>query len=342
MERQKYIFVDTQIWIYCCLSSQKGEDKKILQTLKRKLDNNEIILILPETVAIEFQRRAKAEIEYFIQVLEKQEKEFSLSLYPTYEGRIKKHINNIKDEVQNDFKDAKVEVDGIFQHKNTVKTQITATILVEAHKRSLKGLKPYSHSHQGKTILASGVQSDCLILEEIRNYLKDKTDYILYFCSNNTKDFADVTDNSKIHTDIKQDFLKVEFYSKLFKLINFLFKTDIKETKLPNVFREAYEGYLQNVQNTTTSITSSMVQPLITASEALAGTITNLQSAAQGSQSALASAMSDATVAYNTLNQLIPNFTCTKCGKSITGFPFLNSLCQECFLKPFETAGTKP
>ena len=57
MPRKKYILLDTNIYVHFCFFDLDLEDGiKTIESLKRILDRNEAILLLPEVVELEFEK----------------------------------------------------------------------------------------------------------------------------------------------------------------------------------------------------------------------------------------------------------------------------------------------
>jgi hypothetical protein len=337
--KEKFAVIDTQIWIYCCLGSQKGEDAKVLKTLKENLDTGKLKLILPETIEIEFNRKVEQELKRFRDTCEAARKEFSLAGFPSHQETIKKRINQIKREVVENFSDIKSTIKDVFNNENTIKTKITPEIMVAAQKRGMKGLKPYSYKNEGKTIVASGIQSDCLIVEEFADYFKGKSNYELFICSNNSKDFADK--NSKLSKDISTHFETAVLYPKLSKFLNEEFKADIQEDKLSeqpvaldldNLPPVWWPGL--NLPDNLVRSTATLSSIQSAATSAL-GTITNLQQAIgkAGAVPNLVSALASTQETIARLGSILPQFTCSECGLTKSGTPYVGSLCLECSQK---------
>lgn len=243
MSTVRYVLIDTQIWIYCLLASQKGANKRVLSILEDRINDQSLRLILPETVRIEFEKLVKKSREDFVITFKKAEKELTaLAVYPTYETSIRKRISNLKRDMNAHFDESLLLINNIFSNTNIIKTHLTTDILLNSYIRGMRDEKPYKPKstiyNSTKELeqhwdMFNMLQNDCLIIEECIAYLKGKKKYEFIICSNNRTDFS-VSNDCEIHPDIAKDFLNVKLYDSLATMLNTIFNENIPPIKVPN------------------------------------------------------------------------------------------------------------
>lgn len=141
------------------------------------LDKDKLSLLLPEVVELEFEKILQEKTERIINQVGEYKaiinKDNSLDL------RIRKDMLNgldltIKDRKENTTV-VKRKIKEIFHHKNTQKIQLDVSSLLDAFRAFLANERPYSKSE------SNSLQPDCLIIEMVSGYLKDKNNYSLFY-----------------------------------------------------------------------------------------------------------------------------------------------------------------
>lgn len=245
----KYIFIDTNIYIYCALITKGNYTTKTIDALNKTINTKNTKLLMPEIIKLEFEKKAKNifenEVSNDIKKIKKKIQEIS---FPEYLGEEKSKIEkNIDDLLEKRRKNLKRVSENIIkdieENKNTIILELTNDIFFKSYKRALKGEKPYT----GKICSQCGnmenvINADCIIIESLLEYFKtqdlnDKDELI--FCSNNTKDFASFnseTNKHELHKDIeKQLKLKVKYYNNLPDLLKQEFKTEIDTIEVKEI-----------------------------------------------------------------------------------------------------------
>jgi hypothetical protein len=244
--KTQYLLIDTCSWIDNVVLIRSGEDEKVLEILEDKIKKKELILILPETVEIEFNRRVHQDLKAFKGYAYKAKNAVeSEHLDKQYTKAVSQQIDGITEEIERQFQKNEKTVLKIFSHPNIIHTKITPEVLVDAQKRGMMGLAPYKYQFEDKekkTIYHCGVQSDCLIIEEIKSLLVNEKNYELYICSGNYNNFADKENNSKIHPEIAREFESCKYFAKLSTLLNH-FKANIDEKKLTEPIKPTVQDY---------------------------------------------------------------------------------------------------
>lgn len=214
----KYLFIDTNIYIQCCLLEIEGDDIGALKRVHALLDKNKVKLILPEVVRLEFPKALNNKSEQLKLLIGKHKEEINLDRKLDDKIRhelIAKLDETMQERIGNTDK-VKKEIELIFNSTNTVSSiKMNNKHFAGAYKRFLSGIKPYNDNQKGE------IQPDSLIIEGIIDYFKNKNKYDFYFCSLNEKDFG-VKDNGKVkaHPDIEKEFEKIKYYSNLYSLLN--------------------------------------------------------------------------------------------------------------------------
>ena len=228
----KYLCVDTNIFVQCCLLEIDGDNLDVLTKLHKLLDQNKIKLLLPEVIKLEFHQALKRKTESLINQIGKHKGNINTD---SFNKKIKEDLieklEQYAEEKRKISEKVKEEIESIFSHKNTIQDglQLTPQIFVEAYRMSLNGDKPFDKDRP------SIFQQDCLIIEALRSFLKDKSPYEFYFCSQNKSDFADINPKKAealdVHGDIQPKFSHISYYENLGTLLNQKLKTKVsKET----------------------------------------------------------------------------------------------------------------
>lgn len=237
----KYLLVDTNVFIQCCLLELEGDDLKVLEQLSSLLDKDKLSLLLPEVVALEFEKILQEKTERIINQVGEYKaiinKDNKLDL------RIRKDMINGLDQTIKDRKEnttiVKRKIKEIFNHKNTHKLQFNASSFLDAFRAFLANKKPYSKSE------SNSIQPDCLIIEMVSEYLKDKDSYSFFLCSYNKDDFAQNAESKDedivIAEDIKEKFSDIKYYINLSKLLKDNFKAKYTKQQIQKFSSESYE-----------------------------------------------------------------------------------------------------
>lgn len=258
---KKYLCIDTSVFIQCCWLEIEGDDITALQVLHELLDKNEVILLLPEVIKLEFYKvldQKKAEIEKSVSAhKEAIGKDFALNkkisddLIASLESCIKKREVNIIE--------VKKEIEEIFHHDRTEFLELTPDILLASYKLFLSGKKP------GKQRQLFPISADQMIIESLFSKLKEIKNYSLFLCSPNIEDFAEEAFKVKgrkkeipLHQDIRERFCKIHYYTNLFELLNEHFEGKYSpvmidkinvESLNPDSINEYFKSYIETFEN---------------------------------------------------------------------------------------------
>src|SRR3989338_3510689 len=133
---KKYICIDTNIYIQCCLLEIEGDDINALNDLHKLLNNNRLYLLLPDVIELEFYRRLKEKTEELVDSINRHKG--SIGEDVSLNKKITKDLIGKLNEVIEERRKTKIKVEGeiqkIFTHKNTIKLPLTAELLVDGYK----------------------------------------------------------------------------------------------------------------------------------------------------------------------------------------------------------------
>lgn len=224
---EKYIFIDTNIFLSCALEQLQDLNLEILEKFKEKLDEEKIHLIIPENI--------KAEINFGLRnEFKKLEEGIKNTLSDKRLDDLKKESNLLVVALQNGKKEALNKlsenqkavikiIDDIFKHKNSIIIELSDKILANGMKRASLKKRPFT-TKAGSFIK----DQDCIALESILHYLSTKTiteEMEVILCSDDG-DYYDDINNKELHVDIKNEFkkLKLSCYRSPIEMMNAEFK----------------------------------------------------------------------------------------------------------------------
>ncbi|MFA5925619.1 MAG: PIN domain-containing protein [Parcubacteria group bacterium] len=218
---KKYLFIDTNIYIQCCLLELEGDNLDTLNDLEKLLEKNKVKLLLPEVVELEFYKRIEEKMEELKNKIGSYKESINKG---DLDKKIKKDLIKklgecMKDREKNTEK-VKKKMEEIFENKKfTIKKnlEINENNLINSYKTFLSGKKPYKKEGKGE------IQPDCLIIETLVSFFNGIRKYDLFFCSSNKKDFAQHQGDKKdliIHSEVAKRFKNIKYYENLFELLN--------------------------------------------------------------------------------------------------------------------------
>lgn len=262
----KYLCIDTNIFIQCCLLEQEGDDIGALNKLSDLLNQGTIQLLLPEVVEIEFFRRLadktvvmQRQIDKLKEIVGKDQE-----LDKKFKNDILGHLTKVMDIRLENKLNVEEKIRKIFSHENTIKEglKITPDLIVDAFKYHLSGMKPYKKTSANQQVL----QADCLIVKSLNKFLQGRSDFKLYLCSLNDQDFADESSVSKevkienppIHPEIKSHFHHIEYRRNLLNLLNEEFGASFSLESISKLEEQAI-----NIQSIADSAFSNFQIPII-------------------------------------------------------------------------------
>lgn len=257
----KYICVDTNNYIQCCLLELEGDTLDALKGLYETIEKGEAVLLLPEVIELEFYKVISSKTN-------KMKKQIGLveefvNKNGELDEKIKKDLTEkisicLKEREKNS-KDVQEQMKKLFALPNTVRIQLTDSIFIDGYKTFLSGKKP------AKLDEKIPIQADTLIVKSLEHYLRDKKDYELYIASGNIEDFANkkpekisITGEVILHSDISDLFIKVGYFTNIVELLKQIFKKNYSEQDI--------EKFKEKDMNLTYEIDSSNNDNLVSPS----------------------------------------------------------------------------
>ena len=238
----KFLFIDTNNFMACALLTESGHTPQTIDQLISLLDGDQIKLVLPEIVEIEFFREVDLELskiaKHISQLKDVIDKNFPTYLKPDKDQFIKS-AQDIYSKREASSKAAKAKLTSLFGRKNVIKTPLSATIFIDAYKRAMLGKKPAKTKYCSECgAIKQRIDADCMIFESILSIKAEFENNELIFCSANKDDFA-VHDKKQekhfLHPDLVASFSKkteVKYYIKLLDALKAEFnKTVNREEK---------------------------------------------------------------------------------------------------------------
>ena len=150
---KKFIFIDTNIYLYCALlTKDKKHNSELISkliTVSEAKKGEEILLLLPEVVRLEYTRKVdeifKQEKRRVNELKMNVLKQMETGVLKIEQSGIETAFNKIIKKIEENRKNADIELNKLFSNKEkTNLLEITPSILVNAYKRALEGKKPFS------------------------------------------------------------------------------------------------------------------------------------------------------------------------------------------------------
>lgn len=213
----KYIFIDTCIYIQCCLLEIEGDDIGALKRVRDLLSQQKAILLLPEVVELEFNKILKNKLKALKEMVGYYQEDINKNneLDKKIKSDLITKIKEVVEERAANTEKAIKEIEILFNNEDTIKLPIKGEHLVFAYKDFLSSEKPHKPKQRGE------IQPDSVIISSLSECLANKDGYSFYFCSSNTEDFSVIkNDELVIHPEISKQFKSINFYSNLYDLLN--------------------------------------------------------------------------------------------------------------------------
>ena len=254
----KYLFIDTNNFIYCALLTKSGISPQTIIKLKKVLDSKKATLLLPEIVELEFFCLVDSEMKNISVAVNKLKKLIDEGFPDTLKNDKNDFINaadNIRKNREAASKTSKEYIRSLFDGGNVIRIPLTSEIFVNAYKRAISKKKPFkyewcSEHNEPRNI----INNDCLIFESLLSGIKALGDEIeLIFCSNNTDDFAEFDEKQKrhiLHHELKADLpakISVSYWEHFAYALNSEFAAKIKKEEIKKI--GDFTEYLTEMKN---------------------------------------------------------------------------------------------
>ncbi|MFW6130826.1 MAG: PIN domain-containing protein, partial [Atribacterota bacterium] len=153
----KYVVLDTNIYLSCAFLLMEKHDINLIKDLEGKLKEKKAILLLPEIIKLEYERKQ----EEIIDTLKKQIRNIKKAIknieFQPYFSKEKEKIMNMLETLIMEREKNKEKVNKalqtIFDSPVTKILELTPEIITMAYKRALSGIKPFNVNVENRDII---------------------------------------------------------------------------------------------------------------------------------------------------------------------------------------------
>jgi hypothetical protein len=291
----KYLFIDTNNFMACALLTESGHTPQTIDQLINLLDGNQINLVLPEIVEIEFFREVDLELSK-VEKHVKGLKDLIDTNFPTYlkpdKDQFMTSAQDIYSKRKASSQAAKAKLTSLFGRQNVIKTPLSPKIFIDAYKRAMSGKKPSKTKYCSECgAIKQRIDADCMIFESILSIKSEFEDNELIFCSANKEDFAlydKKQDKHFLHPDIVACFsqkTEIKYYIKLVDALKAEFNKTVnreEKEKINKYFQ--WHDLMAQLRNQADLAASLSIQGIAKqAAEANSGVMASLKNAVAGS-----------------------------------------------------------
>ena len=226
-----YLVLDTNIYINLCLKRADSVTAPCLISLSELLKTNQIKIVLPEIIRIEFLRNIEPEFETSQRFLKSVINQIDKIVLPhDIPDKLRQETTKNLMEILSKFKNINIQeqirpVLDIMEHKNTISVPTTDALILKAFRRVVEKKAP-AHNKNKKS------EADCLIVESIISYFSAMDDKNkVFFITDNKSDFANPDKPEEVHLDLLPSFrdLGINYAPYLAKILKEQFGQEIDE-----------------------------------------------------------------------------------------------------------------
>jgi hypothetical protein len=226
-----YLVLDTNIYINLCLKRKNNVTAPCLISLSELLKTDQIKIVLPEIIRIEFLRNIGPEFknsQIFLKTVINQIDKIVLP-HDMPDRLRQKTTKNLMD-ILSKFKNINIQeqirpILDLMEHRNTVLVPTTDALILKAFRRVVEKKAP-AHNKNKKS------EADCLIVESIISYFSTVDDKNkVFFITDNKSDFANPDKPEEVHLDLLPSFrdLDINYAPHLTKILKKEFEQEIDE-----------------------------------------------------------------------------------------------------------------
>lgn len=258
-----YVFVDTNILLFCSMGTRSKYDPVLLKTLVDALANTGAKLLLPDVVELEYRNLMHTRGELYRKASETAMTEALKNLSAeTDKQRVSAVFGQINSDRQTAMEEAATLFDTLADSEHTIRIASTGDMVARALTFSIAGRAP----SKGKTARERAdltpsepgytVEPDCLIVAALRTQLLSADEGArLLLCTDNIKDFAlpnPETGGHDLHPDIVAEMpCGTAFYRTLPEML----ESGIAGGELSEDAKELYEDAVQEAVALTAQLT---------------------------------------------------------------------------------------
>ncbi len=255
----KIVFIDANIFINCALAETRDLDRfadiNTLKDIEKKLDDKEMILILPENIKAEiitgmqdgFKKIEKYIDDSFSKINSyKNENKGKISML--IENEIEKSKNDLINKITKKSKEILNIINKIIEHKNVKVIKLSDKLTLLGIKRSSLMKRPYT-SQLSKDKNSYLRDQDCIAFESFLNFLNSnkkrlkKSECII--CSADS-DYFNNSEKDILHNDIIQEIKckKLSGYKDILDMLEKEFGNEYSEEQI-----KEHKSSLDEIQN---------------------------------------------------------------------------------------------
>ncbi len=226
-----YVFVDTNILVFCSMGTRAKHEPLLLKTLFDALESTGAVLLLPDVVELEYLNLMRTRGELYRKASENARTEALKNLSAeTDKQKVAAVFAQINDDRAAAMKEAGEHFEALAGSKHTVRIASTGDMVARALTYSIGGRAP----SKGKTARERAdltpsepgytVEPDCLIVAALAAQLSSADPKPrLIFCTDNIKDFAQTdqeTGEHSLHPEVAAEMpCEVSFFRTLPELL---------------------------------------------------------------------------------------------------------------------------
>lgn len=245
-----YVFIDTNIYLRVISQGKDGCERSYFDNLALLVKAGEICLLAPEVVELEIEAKWRRFINQMVDEIAKQIKQLEDARWESEVDDVRiSGIKHFQSEVEKKKKNAKVNHAAVMQLlTHAVRIPLTSEIVLSAKKRQISQKMPRK---------GNSSDQDALIIESLAAYFSRHagSGCVLYFCSENSKDFADEpvdAKSPKIHSLLRGALPESVYCRNLeqtmaFDMSYYTLKLPVVDWKELEAARKEQEGLLEQI-----------------------------------------------------------------------------------------------
>lgn len=254
----KYVFIDTNIYLYCSLGSYGEHEPTLLKAIADALAHSDACLLVPETVRREYEHQMKTKVDDYDRQAQEALAEAKKKLpAPPDRERVTAVIDDIRRERRESAAKAQEYFADLMMAGKTVSLPLDGDTVAKALGYSISGQSPSKGKTARDRADASDkepgfvVEPDCLIVASIARYLHEhgaQSNNELYICTHNREDFADfdhVTDKHVVAAEIAAE---IPCVAKYHSSLPGLLEAEFAEVELTDDQKARYDSAQEEAQ----------------------------------------------------------------------------------------------
>lgn len=254
----KYVFIDTNIYLYCSLGSYGEHEPTLLKAIADVVNHSDACLLVPETVRREYEHQMKTKVDDYDRQAQEALAEAKKKLpAPPDRERVTAVIDDIRRERRESAAKAQEYFADLMKDGKTVGLPLDGDTVARALGYSISGQAP----SKGKTARDRAdasekepgfvVEPDCLIVASVARYLQaqgagDQDE--LYICTHNREDFAEFDQDADAHVVAAAIAAEIPCVAKYHSSLPGLLEAEFAEVELTDDQKARYDSAKEEAQ----------------------------------------------------------------------------------------------